>query len=201
MISGILSSGHDGTVDWNAAEAACQKAGSATPLLATQHASCLAVMDTLSYMFSFGKAEEKCTTGTGLAARAGEGKSSAQNTAALQPIICLEPEYQQLGRLAAAMYTQDRAARQQALARGFTGVCLATLVDTPSQLQAEQRLAIAAKGLATDAATVSGVVLHEVSPSKLNVARVDSDTKAFAAAFSAMTKLTGPIKLSVCAHQ
>jgi hypothetical protein len=199
MISGILASGHSGTVNWKAATAACEKADTSTPLLASQRSSCLAVMSTLSYVVGFAGAQQKCASG--IAARGGAAKAATQNTSALQSIVCLDPEYRQLSRLAATMYALDTTARRQALARGFSGVCLATLVDTPPQLQVEQRLAVSAKSLAADADTISGVLLHKVASGKLNITRIDNDATSFSAAFTALTKLGGPVKLSVCPHQ
>jgi len=198
MYSGLLSTAK-GT-DFTTLTAACEKAGTSTALLATQRSSCVAEISTLSYIETFSSAEKKCDTA--IAARAGAARpATIQDLEALQRIACLNPEYQQLGHLARASYTQDVAARQAAIKRGFTGVCLATLVDTASQLQTDHQFALTAERMAADAGSLTKLAARRALPTTAEITQFANDSTAFGKAFTAMTKLSGPTKLSVCRHQ
>lgn len=198
MYSGLLSS--NSSTDFKTLTAACDRAGTSTSLLATQRSSCVAEIGTLSYISTFASAQSKCDTA--IAARSGAAKpATVQDVTAAQEITCLDPEYQQLGHLAGASYAQEVLARQIAVARGFTGVCLATLVDTPHQLRVEHQFALTAERLAQDAGSVTKSDARRALPSTAELARFNTDSKAFGLAFEATTKLGGPTKLSVCRHQ
>lgn len=197
MYSGLLNTANAG--NWAVLRQACEKAGTATPLLATQRSSCVDEVNTISYIETLSSAEKTCNTA--IAASSGSGSTAAQDLSVLQEISCLNNDYQQLSKLAGDSYTQEADARQSALARGFTGVCLATLVDTESQLQVERQFALTAQRLAKESSTLTNRDGLKSAPSPSGIALYQSDLKAFDKAFLALTKLNGPTKLSVCPHR
>jgi hypothetical protein len=198
MYSGLLNT-TTGT-NWKALTAACEKAGSSTPLLATQRSSCVDQISTLSYIETVSSAQKKCDSA--IAARSGAARpATVEDLAAMQEIACLNPEYQELGRLAGASYAQDVAARKVAIARGFTGVCLATLVDTRSQIATVHQFALTAERVAQDAGGLTKLAAKRALPRPAEITHFESDSTAFGQAFEAMTRLSGPTKLSVCRHR
>jgi hypothetical protein len=121
--------------------------------------------------------------------------------AALQEIVCLNSDYQALGRAAKAMYPADKAARKQAVRRGFEGKCLATLVATPAQLRHEEQFVFATTHLAADVEVLTKVSRGQVPPSKITAVQLEDDAASFDEASKTFLNENGPQKLSVCPHQ
>ncbi len=203
-------------VNWRAADAACRKAGTTTTLLKTQRKSCLADLTTIEALLNFVTDQPRCeaaaaatsTTGTTTTGTTTTGTTTAGTTttggvsgADLQLVVCLNPEYKALSRAASTMYPTDSAARRQALTRGFSGVCLATLVDTSAELRHEENFAFTAKHLAADAALLTKVSRGQAPASDVNATQVVDDASAFEQSARAWLNQKSPQNLSVCAHQ
>jgi hypothetical protein len=212
---------------WTQANAACRKAGVANPLVKTQRQICLSSVTTLKALTNFGADEEKCsaaaaktTTGTTTTPATTTPTTTATGTttgttttgttttptgiptgAALQEIVCLNSDYQALGRAAKVMYPADKAARKQALRRGFKGMCLATLVATPAQLRHEEQFVFATTHLAADVEVLTKVSRGQLPPSKITAVQLEDDAASFEEASKAFLNENGPQKLSVCPHQ
>jgi hypothetical protein len=121
--------------------------------------------------------------------------------AALQEIVCLNSDYQALGHAAKAMYPADKAARKQALRRGFKGKCLATLVATPAQLRHEEQFVFATTHLAADVEVLTKVSRGQAPPSRITAVQLEDDAVSFEQASKVFLDENGPQKLSVCPHQ
>lgn len=120
---------------------------------------------------------------------------------ALHELVCLNSDYQALGRAAKAEYPADKAARKQAVRRGFKGLCLATLVPTPAQLRHEEQFVFATTHLAADVKLLTKVSRGQAPPSKITAVQLDDDAASFEEASRAFLNESGPQKLSVCPHQ
>jgi hypothetical protein len=137
------------------------------------------------------------TTGT---TTTGTTTTSAADETALLRVVCLNPEYQGLGRAAKALYPADVAGRKQALRRGFKGLCLATLVDTPKQLRVEENFSFTTTHLAADVAALSKASHGQAPPTKITAVQIEDDAGSFENASKAFLSENGPQKLSVCPH-
>jgi hypothetical protein len=208
------------SVNWKAAEAACRKAGTATPLLRSQRDGCLADLATIQTLVDFGLDEAKCaaavaqtttgttttgttTTGTTTTGTTTTGTTttSGLSTAYLHVVACLNPAYKAISRAATAMYPADVASRKQALARKFAGICLATLVDTPTELRHEENFAFTAKHLAVDAALLTKVGRGQAPASDVSTQQIVDDATDFDTSAKTLLSQSSPQKLSVCSHQ
>jgi len=217
-------------INWGAGLEACRKVGAATALLQTQRRSCLGELATFHALANFSTAEPKCTaaarattgttttpttatgatttttgattTGTTTTGTATTGTTTTTDLSAtaLKAVVCLNPEYQALGRVAKAMYPRDIAARKEAIKRGFKGRCLATIGGTPAQLRAEEQFAFTSTHLAADAAVLTKVTRGQAPSSDLNPVQLEDDARAFEVAAKAVLTTGGPDKLSVCPH-
>jgi hypothetical protein len=137
------------------------------------------------------------TTGTSTTGTATNPAASA----GIRTIICLNPHYQALSRYAKAIYSSDTAARKQALARGFTGACLATLASTPADLTKERLFAVSAAKLAGDVTLLIRVTRGKAPTSDLNQTQIDNDITKFESTAGAVLNEHGPQKLSACPHR
>jgi hypothetical protein len=207
-LAGINKSLSGKTVNWPVADAACRKAGTTTSLLRSQRKSCLADLATIEALFDFAKDQPRCeaasaTTGTTTTGTTTTGTTTtgATSGADLKVLVCLNPQYKLLSRSASAMYPADVAARKVAVARGFSGICLATLVDTPAELRHEENFAFTTKHLAADAALLAKVSLGHAPASDVNATQDVDDATAFEHSASAWLNQNSPQKLSACPHQ
>jgi hypothetical protein len=128
----------------------------------------------------------------------GTTPSAAEETAVLQ-VVCLNPEYQGLSRAAKTLYPADVAERKQAVRRGFKGLCLATLVDTPKQLRAEENFSFTTTHLAADVAALAKAGA-QAPTTNITAIQVQDDAASFAEATKTFLSENGPDKLSVCPH-
>ena len=201
------------SIDWAKARAACRAIGGSTELLRTQRASCLDSMSALEGLANFPSEQAKCaagvltttgttTTGTTTTSTTTTGTTTTTaESAVLRVIICLSPRYQALGRYAKALYRDDTAERKQALARGFTGTCLATLASTPADLKKEKLFASTTARLAHDVTVLIKVTKGQAPTTDLNQVQIDSDVAKFESSARAVLAESGPQKLSACAHR
>jgi hypothetical protein len=193
-------------INWAKAHAACRKIGGATTLLKSQRTSCLDSMTVLEALENFPAQERRCAASI----RAGAGTTTTGTTTtststATAPVIrlmvCMSPRYQRLGRDAKAFYTADIVARKQAISRGLTGSCLATLVTSPANLKKERLFAAATGRLAADVKLLIRVTEGKAPTSDFSQTKVDSDVKRFETAATAVLAEKGPQKLSTCPHE
>ena len=201
------------TISWSKARAACQKTGGATALLRTQRASCLKTITVYQALAAFPVQEHNCsasvnaTTGTTTTGTTTATTTTGTTTpttpaesAALRVLVCMSPRYRALGVTANAAYKANSSARKEALARGFSGVCLATLVSTPGQLRTDAHFASSSQKLAADVTVLIRVTQGKAPASSLDQSRIDADAKQFSSSSSAVLAENGPQKLSACAH-
>jgi hypothetical protein len=186
------------SINWVKARAACRRIGGGTELLRSQRLSCLDTISALEALANFPSEQTRCaaagTTTTGTTTTSGE-------SAVIRVIICLSPRYTALERYAEALYRADAAGRKDALARGFTGACLATLASTPADLKKEKLFASSATRLARDVAVLIKVTRGKAPTTDLNQVQIDSDVTRFESSARAVLEENGPQKLSACPHQ
>ncbi len=194
-------------INWAKARAACRVLGGTTALMRTQRTSCLDSMNALEALADFPSQQAKCvaaathTTGTTTTGATATGTTTTSLQPALtQTIICLNPRYQALERYAGAIYRSDSAARKQAVARGFTGTCLATLASTPADLKKESVFASSTTKLAHDVTVLIKVTKGQAPSSDLNQTQIDDDVARFESSARAVLGEHGPQKLSACPH-
>jgi hypothetical protein len=185
-------------INWGKARAACRSMGGASALLRSQRTSCLDSMAALEALANFPEEQTRCAAAT---SKTGTTTTGTTTSAGIQTIICLNPRYQALSRYAKAIYSSDTAARSQAVARGFTGVCLATLASTPADLTKERLFASSAGKLAGDVTLLIKVTNGKAPTSDLNQTQIDNDITKFESTASAVLDEHGPQKLSACPHQ
>jgi hypothetical protein len=194
-------------INWSKARAACRSIGGASVLLRSQRTSCLDSMAALEALANFPEEQTRCAAATSKAGTTTTGTTTTGTTtspdasAGIQTIICLNPHYQALSRYAKAIYSSDTAARKQALARGFSGVCLATLASTPADLTKEKLFASSAAKLAADVTLLIKVTRGRAPTSDLNQTQIDENITKFESTASAVLDEHGPQKLSACPHQ
>ena len=186
-------------INWVKARAACRLIHGNGALLRTQRTSCLDSMTAFAALANFPSEQAHC------AASAGKSTTGTTTTptqsAVLKMIVCLDPRYQALERYAKAIYSSDAAARRQALARGFRGVCLATLVSTPADLRKENSFASSTAKLAADVTVVIKVTKGQAPSSDLNQTQIDADVTRFESTARAVLDERGPQKLGACPHE
>jgi hypothetical protein len=203
---------------WSKAAVACRRVGVATPLLKTQRNNCIASVATIHKLVEFSVAEQKCaagtpasvnklevtattaTTPTTFKAPAPTGGVDGVSAAKLKLLKCLAPDYRSVSVLANQMYVSDLAARTEAVDRGFSGLCLRTLADTPADLRLEQDFAASSKALASDVTVLIKVSQGSSPAGSITAATVTRNANAFAAQLSKLLGEHGPDKLSVCSH-
>jgi hypothetical protein len=216
QVAGLESSLTGKSPSWAKAAAACRRVGVSTPLLKTQRENCLASIGTVRALLRFTVDQTKCasvsslgateaaastaTTPTTFKAPAPTPGAGGLSAAKLKTLSCLNSDYQALSRLARTMYTSDVAARQQALARGFKGLCLRTLADTSADLRLEGGFAATAKDLAADIATLTKVSQGKAPASTAKGLHTLRDAKTFGTQVTKLLAENGPDKLSVCPH-
>jgi hypothetical protein len=189
-------------INWGKARDACRSIGGASALLASQRTSCLDSMAALEALANFPEEQTRCAAATSKAGATTTGTTTSPvASAGIQTIVCLNPHYQALSRYAKAIYSSDIAARRQALARGFSGVCLATLASTPADLTKERLFASSARRLAADVTLLIKVTRGKAPTSALNQTQIDNDITKFERTASAVLDEHGPQKLSACPHQ
>lgn len=174
------------SVDWTRARAACASTGRATALLRTQGASCLDSLRLLEALTNFPAEQRHC---------------AAAKPAVMRLMICLNPHYQALDRYARALYAADSSARRQALLRGFTGACLATLAATPAGLHKERQFASAAVALAADVTLLIRVTDGKAPASDFSQTRINADVRRFEATATAVLSDHGEQRLLNCPHE
>jgi len=189
------------SVDWGRARAACQKTGAATVLLRTQRASCLDSITLFQALGNFPAEERRCVASSKTTTTGTTTGTSPADSAAIKQLICMSPRYQALGTDAKSAYTADVAARGVAVARGFTGTCLATLTTNPSDLKKEQQFASSSQRLAADVKLLIRVTEGKAPSSDFNQSKISGDVRKFEVSASAVLAEHGPQKLSSCAHQ
>jgi hypothetical protein len=191
------------SVNWSRARAACRAVGDATGLLRTQRASCLESMAVLDALASFPPEERRCpaavttttdTTTTGTT-------TTPADSAQIQVMVCMNPRYQALTRDAKALDRGAIVARNAALARGFSGSCLAALAPTPTDLKKSKQFASSTAQLAADVALLIRVTEGKAPSSDFNQAKIDNDVKQFETSATAVLDEHGQPKLSACPHQ
>jgi hypothetical protein len=203
---------------WSKAAVACRRVGVATPLLKTQRNNCIASVATIHKLLDFSVAEQKCAAGTPASvtklevtattattpstfkAPAPTGGVDGVSAAKLKLLKCLGPDYRSVSVLAERMYVSDLAARKEAVERGFTGLCLRTLADTPADLHLEQGFAASSKALAADVTLLIKVSEGAAPASSIKAATVTRNGSAFSEQLGKLLAEHGPDKLSVCAH-
>ena len=200
------------SVNWSRARAACRAVGSATGLLRTQRVSCLESMAVLDALASFPPEERRCraavttttgttTTGTTTDTTTTGTTTTPADSALIQLLVCMNPRYQALTRDAKALDTGAIVARNAALARGFSGSCLAALAPTPTELKKSKLFASSTAQLAADVALLIRVTEGKAPSSDFNQAKIDNDVKQFETSATAVLDEHGQPKLSACPHQ
>jgi hypothetical protein len=212
-------------INWAQANAACRKVGGSTPLLKSQTTSCLAGMATFRALANFGSDEAKCvraiaetttttppatttttpagttTTGTGTTTTGTTTTTNALDSTTVHLLVCLNPDYQTLGRAAKAEYAADLKGHSVAVKRGFKTLCLATLTEPPANLRDEDLYSFTTEHLAIDVELLTKVSRGQAPASKLNYNQLEDDASDFDGASKKFLNDNGPQKLSVCAHQ
>jgi hypothetical protein len=195
------------SVNWTKARRACGRTGRATALLRSQGLSCLNSLSVLEALTNFPAEQRRCATtktttntGTTTTGTTTTGTTEA-DSAVIRLVVCLNPHYQALARDARAVYTADTAARKQALRRGFTGSCLATLASTPADLRKERQFASASVKLAADVTLLIKVTTGKAPASDFSQTRIDADVKQFETAASAVLAEPSVQTLSSCPHE
>jgi hypothetical protein len=200
----LNGSASSSTVDWPKARAACNRVSKATALLSTQRATCYDTINVLDALASFPGEQRRCpkssATTTAGTTTTGTTTTSA-DSAVVRLMICMNPHYQALGRDAKAIDGADIAARKQALARGFSGGCLAALAPTPADLRTAKRFASSTEKLAADVTLLIKVTEGKAPASDFNQSRIDNDVKLFEHSATAVLVEHGQPKLSVCPHE
>lgn len=196
------------SINWTRARAGCRQVGTMTALLRTQRATCLATVNVLDALASFPAEQRRCsvttssTTGTTTTGTTTTGTSTtAANSAVIRLMVCMNTHYQALGRQAKTIYESDLAAHKQAVARGFTGACLATLAPTPGELRTVRTFSLASGRLAADVTLLLKVTQGKEPSSAFSQARIDNDVKQFETSATVVLAAHGQQKLSVCPHQ
>lgn len=186
------------SVNWPRARAACASTGRATALLATQGASCLDSLRLLEALTNFPAEQRACA-----ATKPTSTKSSttATTTAVMRLMICLNPRYQAIDRYAQALYAADTSARKQALLRGFSGACLATLAATPTDLRREHQFASATVKLAADVTLLIRVTDGKAPASDFSQPRINADVRQFEATATAVLSDHSEQRLLSCHHE
>ncbi|MDE3130668.1 MAG: hypothetical protein KGL16_05900 [Acidobacteriota bacterium] len=190
------------TINWSAARAACDKAGVATALLRSQRASCLDSITVLEALQAFPAEERRCNASrrtTTATATTTPGTTTA-DAALIRLMVCLSPRYQALDRHALALYRADIAARRQAVGRGLSGACLATLASTPAALGKEHSFATSTAKLAADITLLIRVTEGKTPASAFDQARIARDARVFERAATAVLAQHAPQRLSTCPH-
>ncbi len=216
-MAGLSTSANSKTVNWGKARAACRRISGATALLRDQRASCLDSISALEALASFPSEQAKCataatsttgttttgttTTGTTMTTTTTGSKTTPASSALIRMIICLSPQYHALAHYAKRLYRADIAARKQALVRGFTGTCLATLASTPADLKKEKPFAASTASLAHDVTVLIKVTRGRAPTTDLNQVQIDSDIAKFERSARAVLDESGPQKLSACRHR
>jgi len=193
------------SVNWSKARAACTKVGKTTALLRTQRATCFGSVNVFAALAGFPAEQRVCskrtTTTTGTGTTTTGTTTTPADSAVIQLMVCMSPRYQALARDAKAIDRADISARQDALARGFSGSCLATLAPTPAELRTANRFAGATAKLAADVTLLIKVTGGKAPASDFNQAQIDNDVKQFENSATAVLDEHGQQKLSVCPHQ
>jgi hypothetical protein len=200
------------SIDWGKARAACREVGGGTPLLRTQRSGCLTSVTALAALAGFPPEQRRCssqiktttsttTTATETTTGATETITNPADAAAIQLLICMSPRYDALAQDAAALQRGAIADRQSALARRFSGSCLAALAPTPADLGKARLFASSSERLAADVKVLIRVTEGTAPSSDFNQARVDNDVRQFQDSASAVLDEHGQPRLSVCPHQ
>lgn len=189
------------SINWTKARAACNKTGVATALLRSQRTGCLDSLIVLEALQTFPAEERHCSAAqrTTTDTTTTPGTTTA-DAAVIRLMVCMSPRYQALNRHAQAFYRADIAARRQALARGFSGSCLATLASTPSDLRKERSFATSTAKLAADITLLIRITEGKAPASDFNQAHIDRDASVFDRAATAVLAEHGPQRLSTCPH-
>ncbi len=195
------------SINWRRARAACRRLGTGTPLLRSQRASCLDGMTALQALAAFPSEQTRCaaaatTTGTATTGTTTTGTTTTPTeSTVIRTIICLSPRYRSLAGYARTLYRADIAARRQAVLRGFTGACLATLASTPADLRKEDAFASSTARLAGDVTVLIRVTNGQAPPSDLNQTQIDTDVTRFESSARALLEERAPQKLATCPHR
>jgi hypothetical protein len=207
------------SVNWSKARVACSKVGRTTALLTTQRATCFGSVNVFAALADFPVEQRACTkrtattkstaatTTSGTTTTTATGTTTTGTTttpadsAVIQLMVCMSPRYQALARDAKAIDRADISARKDALDRGFSGSCLATLAPTPADLRTVGRFASSTAKLAADVTLLIKVTEGKAPASDFNQAQIDNDVKQFENAATAVLVEHGQQKLSVCPHQ
>lgn len=203
------------SVNWVRARAACRSIGGATQLLRTQRTGCLTSVAALASLASFPREQSRCSreikTTTGTTTTATETTSTTTSTtgtitspadaAVIQLLVCMSPRYDALAGYSRALERGAAAARRSALARRFSGSCLAALAPSPADLGRARLFASSSERLAADVKVLIKVTEGTDPSSDFNQARVDNDVRQFERSASAVLDENGQTKLSVCPHE
>lgn len=200
------------SVNWSKARAACTKVGRTTALLRTQRATCFGSVNVFAALAGFPAEQRGCSkstttttgttpTGTATGTTTTGTTTTPADSAVIQLMVCMSPHYQALARDAKALDRADISARKDALARGFSGSCLATLAPTPADLRTADRFASSTVKLAADVTLLIKVTEGKAPASDFNQAQIDNDVKQFENSATAVLDEHGQQKLSVCPHQ
>ena len=190
------------SVDWTSARAACARTGRATALLRTQGASCLDSLRLLEALTNFPAEQRRCAaTKSTSTSRTTARTTSGTDAAVIRLMICLNPRYQAVDRYARAVYAADSSARKQALLRGFTGPCLATLAATPADLRREQQFASASVKLAADVTLLIRVTDGKAPASDFSQTRINADVRQFETTATAVLSEHNQQRLPNCPHE
>lgn len=217
-IAALNKSASAKSVNWSRARAACRAVGRATVLLRTQRTSCLDSMTVLDALASFPPEQRRCraatktetgttttgptTTGTSTTGPTTTGTSTTPaRPAVIRLVICMRPHYDALARDAKGLNRGAILARRAAVARGFSGSCLAALAPTALDLQHARLFASATTRLAADVTLLIKVTEGKEPSSDFDQAKIDRDVKQFETSANAVLDEHGQPRLSVCPHQ
>jgi hypothetical protein len=142
------------------------------------------------------------TTGTTTTAPTTTTTVDGYNIVQLQLVACLSPSYQRVTHDIQTVYAASALNHMRAVARGFTGTCLATLAGPAKLIADERRFAGAGKEIAADFALLSELADGQSPKHVILDAQLTSDGLAFELAATAYTADMTPIeKLASCAHE
>lgn len=170
------------TVNWTAARASCASLGSSTPLLASQRSDCSTQVALVHVFVAFPASDARCGNKTP------------------QQFVCALPIFAALNRGTSAFYAAESGARDQAVSRGLSGRCLATLAPPASVVAQERKLAALTSALYRDMQLVVKVSDGKAPAGKLDLATVNADVKQFEQLGTEVVLRSAPTDIAACPH-
>lgn len=186
------------SIDWAGARTACRRVSHGTALLRTERASCLDTIAVLDAVASFPAEQHSCSAR--VRTTNATGSTTPANSAMVRVMVCMSPRYQALSRRARTMYGAEVAARNQALARGFTGACLVSLAPTSTELRTVRRFSQASTRLAADVVLLIRLTRGSAPISAFHQARIDRDVVRFETSATAVLADRNRQNVSSCPH-